>query len=153
MDDICDFVLFLTFSTWIFLYFYWGAIYPPVDDLYGIDWSLRKNRFIFYLSSLDYRGDFDMFVFLAVMVVFMWGRLLVMLQLNRLFGPMLRIIISMIGEVLKFLLIWMVVLICQTSVASLIFGELEEYSTFVKVFFIMFETGLGAFERDAFSNF
>ena len=102
---------------------------------------------------MSYNGDFDLFTFYAIMTVFIWGRLLVMLQLNRVFGPMLRIIFSMFGQVSKFLLIYIVTLICQTSVASLLFGEIEQYSSFVDVFFIMFETGLSALETDTFENY
>ena len=41
---------------------------------------------------------------------------------------MLRIVMAMIGDVIKFLLIWGVVLITFTSVASLLFGELPEFT-------------------------
>ena len=62
------------------------------------------------------------------MVTFMWGRFLLMLQLTKSFGPMLRIILNMVGEVLRFLLVWTVVLVTLTSVSSLIFGEVKAYS-------------------------
>ena len=75
-----------------------------------------------------------------------------MLQLTVTFGPMLRIIISMIGEVFKFLVIWIIILICMTSVATLLFGELDAYSEFVKVAFIVFDTGLGNYDLAAFET-
>ena len=65
---------------------------------------------------------------------------------------MLRLIIVMFGEVFKFLFIWLVILICLTSVASLLFGELEEYSKFKDVFAIMFQTGVGEFDVSPFQE-
>ena len=87
-----------------------------------------------------------MMQFLACIVAFMWGRFILMLQLTRSFGPMLRIIIVMIGDVLKFLFIWSVLLVLLSSVAALLFGELEEYADFVEVFYLMFGTGLGNYD-------
>lgn len=66
---------------------------------------------------------------------------------------MLRIIISMIGEVLKFLFIWSVVLICISSVSSLIFGKLEAYSGFLDVFFVIFGTSMGNYDFEDFNEF
>ena len=86
------------------------------------------------------------------MVVFIWTRFLLMLQLTRNFGPMLRIILSMAGEVFKFLLIWAVVLVCLTSVATLLFGELEAYRSFVETLFLVFDTGLGNYDMTSFDD-
>ena len=65
---------------------------------------------------------------------------------------MLRIIISMIGEVLKFLFIWSVVLICISSVSSLVFGRLEQYSSFLDVVFVIFGTSLGSYDFEVFDD-
>ena len=125
-DDLCDLVLFVTLSYWIYIYLNW-ANYPHNHNLYDLDWSSHRLRFSHTILGMSYNGDFDLFTFYAIMTVFIWGRLLVMLQLNRVFGPMLRLIFSMFGQVSKFLLIYIVTLICQTSVASLLFGEIEQY--------------------------
>ena len=90
--------------------------------------------------------------FLAVMVTFMWGRFILMLQLTHNFGPMLRIILVMIGDVLKFLFIWSVILFCLSSVASLLFGELEQYASFVDSFLLMFGSSLGNYNLDDFES-
>ena len=75
-----------------------------------------------------------------------------MLQLTKSFGPMLRIILSMIGEVMRFLFIWTVVLICISSVSSLLFGTLEEYSSFIDVVFVIFGTSLGSYDNSVFNE-
>lgn len=66
---------------------------------------------------------------------------------------MLRIILTMLGEVLKFLFIWSVILVCIASVASLLFGVLPEYSTFIGVFYIIFDTSLGNYDFSVFDNY
>ena len=68
-----------------------------------------------------------------------------MLQLTKSIGPMLRIIITMFSEVLKFLFIWCIVLVCQASVASMLFGDLPEYVEFLDVFLSKFGTGLSVY--------
>ena len=58
----------------------------------------------------------------------------------------------MIAEVLKFLFIWSVILICLSSVACLVFGELQEYSKLSNVVLILFQAGLGEIDFEPFSN-
>ena len=72
-------------------------------------------------------SDFKIYLFLAVITFVVWMRFLLMLQLTKLFGPTLRIIIVMIGEVFKFLFIWLIILVTLASMAQLLFGELEAY--------------------------
>ena len=80
----------------------------------------------------------------------MWVRFILMLQLTRTFGPMLRILISMANDVLKFIFIWGVIIVMITSVASLLFGELPAYAKFTDVLFITFGTGLGSYNLQDF---
>ena len=65
---------------------------------------------------------------------------------------MLRIILNMIGDVLKFLFIWSVVIICLASVASLLFGELPEFTTFTDVFLNIFGTSQGNYDMTVFDT-
>lgn len=65
---------------------------------------------------------------------------------------MLRIIITMIGEVAKFLIMWMLLLFCMASCASILFGTLEEYSDFYSAFIIMFGTGLADYDLSVFDD-
>ena len=65
---------------------------------------------------------------------------------------MLRIIITMFEQVFKFLFIWSIVLFCQASVASILFGELPNYIEFFDVCLEMFGTGLGNYDLSVFEN-
>lgn len=86
------------------------------------------------------------------MNVFLWLRFLMMLQLTVTFGPMLRIIIAMIGEVVKFLIIWLLVLFTLASCISLLFGSLDAYSDFYSALVIMFGTGLAEYDLSVFDD-
>lgn len=100
----------------------------------------------------DKAGSFKILLFLSAMVIFMWSRFLLMLQLTTTFGPMLRILLNMAGEVGKFMFIWVVVIICLTSVSSLLFGELPAYRNFSQVIFTIFSAGLGNYEMSDFES-
>lgn len=99
---------------------------------------------------MNYTKEFRFLIFLAVMDVFMWLRFLLMLQLTKSFGPMLRIIISMIGETLKFLAIYAVILLTFSGVSSLLFGDLEEFQRPERVFIINFGYGLANYDFSIF---
>ena len=58
----------------------------------------------------------------------------------------------MAGEVGKFMFIWVVVIICLTSVSSLLFGELPAYRNFSQVIFTIFSAGLGNYEMSDFES-
>ena len=65
---------------------------------------------------------------------------------------MLRIIITMFEQVFKFLFIWSIILFCQASVASILFGELSGYIEFFDVCLEMFGTGLGNYDLSVFAD-
>ena len=97
-------------------------------------------------------GEYKFIYFLAVVIAFMWARFILMLKLTRTFGPMLTIIAQMLGKVGKFLFIWFVILSVLSSVASLLFGGIDSYSSFTETFFLMFGTGLGNYELGDFDD-
>ena len=89
-------------------------------------WSVKGefSNYVYAAAGKEDTGEFSMTGFLACIVFFMWIRFIQMLQLTRVFGPILTIIKSMFTEVAKFLFIWIVVLCMLASVASLLFGHL-----------------------------
>ena len=58
----------------------------------------------------------------------------------------------MFSQVFKFLFIWSIVLFCQASVASILFGELPGYIEFFDVCLEMFGTGLGNYDLEVFEH-
>ena len=154
IDDLCDLMLLGSVSFWLNLYRTWDTLDDSSPGKSYSDYNeVTRNAIFTYVTLENYRtGKFNILLFLSIMVVFIWTRFLLMLQLTRNFGPMLRIILSMAGEVFKFLLIWAVVLVCLTSVATLLFGELEAYRSFVETLFLVFDTGLGNYDMSSFDD-
>ena len=65
---------------------------------------------------------------------------------------MLRIIINMFSQVIKFLCICCILLVLEASVASILFGELAEYVNFLDVFILKFTNGLANYDLDIYEK-
>ena len=149
LDDICDFGITVCVSVWLYTWFDWSIIdCPPDATVCNVDW----DKYTFWLFDKAGNDEFNFIIFLAVLIVLFWVRFLLMLQLTRSFGPMLRIIVNMFGDVLKFLFIWSIVMLCLASVASLLFGELPQYAKFLDAFLLTFGTGLASYNLTYFET-
>ena len=147
VDDLCDFGITACVGIWVYTYFSWSKL--SID---GTPATNDSEAYTYYSMLKNSTGEFRIIVFLAAMVVFLWGRFIMMLQLTKTFGPMLRIIIVMFADVLKFLFVWGLVLIMLSSVASLLFGELPEFANFFDVFLESFSSGLGNYDFEIFHD-
>ena len=58
--------------------------------------------YVFYIVGETMDKGYRIMIFLAVLISILWCRFILMLQLTRKFGPMLRIIIVMIVDISKF---------------------------------------------------
>jgi len=150
LDDLCDMAISICVGIWTYTYYTWNQeLQDPDDGKFA-----RTKPEIYTINALRYDivGDFNMLQFLAAIIFFMWSRFILQMQLTRTFGPMLRIIIVMVGDVFKFLTIWSVLLALLASVSSLLFGSLPKYSEFKNVLFMMFGTGLGTYDLADFTK-
>ena len=86
------------------------------------------------------------------MVAFLWFRAILTLQLTETFGPILRILIVMFGDVLKFLFLWGIILFMLASVAALLFGELDQFKSFFDCLLKIFNTAMATFEIAEFED-
>jgi len=100
-------------------------------------WKIEKN---------ELRFDF----LTAIMVFFIWLRLLFYFKITKTFGPMFKIIQEMIIDLGKFMSIWFVVMLTFTSISILCFGQLSKFTTYKSAFIYFFEVALGQWD---FSNF
>ena len=100
---------------------YEKMIHAPVDDSHGFDhiqtmmWNLVEG-----IKNNEFRFD----ILLAFVSGMFWLKVLFMLRLTRTFGPMIKIIISMIKDIASFCIIWGVQLFFFTCIGVLMFGEL-----------------------------
>jgi len=75
-----------------------------------------------------------------------WLRVLIMLRLTKLFGPLIRIILVMLKELGIFLILWVITVLVFAGAGFVLFGEEEKYNTLFKAIIINFEHALGVIE-------
>ena len=112
----------------------------------------EDENYTLWVLIKEMKGEFSIIYFLIVMIVIMWLRFLLMLQLTKTFGPLLRTSIVMLGDAFKFLFIWLVVLFLLSSIASLLFGDIEGQKKFLDVVLYSFGTGLGGYDFTIFQT-
>ena len=92
-------------------------------------WNLIEG-----IEDSSFRFD----ILLAFVSGMFWLKVFFLLKLTRTFGPMVKIIISMLADIISFCVIWCVQLFFFTCVGILIFGDLQEYENFVDTFIMLF---------------
>jgi len=60
-----------------------------------------------------------------------WLKVLFFFRLTRTFGPMIKIIVEMIKEMLVFCVIWLALLLFLNCIATLLFGDLARIFRFL----------------------
>ena len=117
---INSFVMLNRYFAW-----YWEDL-PNDENAVIVD--TRTENFGFYsVYHSTTTKEFRTTIFLAVLVVALFCRLILMLQLTKGFGPTLRIIFTMVSDMMKFLFIWAIVIVMLASCASILFGDKEDY--------------------------
>ncbi len=120
VDDFCDLGLGVCVGVWIYMYITWSKL-----DYFSDAVQNNNENYTLWTLIKEQEGDFSIIYFLIVMIIIMWLRFLLMLQLTKTFGPLLRTSLVMLGDAFKFLFIWLVVLALLSSIASLLFGDIE----------------------------
>lgn len=80
----------------------------------------------------------------------MFLKLILRMLLTKTFGPNFKVIAVLIGELVKFYVLWFLVLSAFTSIGMLLFSELEDWSTFVNSFLLSFESSLGSWNTNLY---
>ena len=80
---------------------------------------------------------------MAVLATLMWGRFFLLLLLTKTFGPTLQMVMVMGTELSIFMALVILEIIMFSSMGSLFFYELPEYSNFVSVFIMLFQAAMG----------
>jgi len=89
--------------------------------------------------GIRYRIEFN----IAVIAGYNWLRIFFSLQLTKPFGPMITIFYSMGGDLIKFFVLWGLLLSAFTSAAFFLFNELDSFKDFYSTFVVFFEASLG----------
>jgi hypothetical protein len=77
---------------------------------------------MYQVMMADKANKFQFDVLLSVIASAFWLRMIIMLKLTKTFGPLIRIIVQMLKELMIFLVLWTIQLFIFACVAELIFG-------------------------------
>jgi len=102
ISTMLDLALFVSVIFWLLRYEYLQN-YDTRETIEGINPS---DRYILFILS-DIRNDiFRMDILLASVTGLFWLKIFFLLKLTRTFGPMIKIIMSMIKDLSTFAVIW-----------------------------------------------
>ena len=93
-------------------------------------------------ESRTFRFDF----LLSAVAFLVWFRLFWNLRVSETFGPMYKMMQSMIEKLAIFFVIWTVILCMFTFVAFLLFGEVRFFYDLFDVWTMYYETALGQWD-------
>lgn len=130
--------------------------------------SLAKSKDYskFCDASLDGRDPkletFRLDLLLAVVVALYWIKIILLFQVTKTFGPIIKIIALMTKDLAQFLVLWSVILLVFTSVACILFGDITTttamekegqtgFDNFVFVAVMYFESALGNWDMSVYS--
>jgi hypothetical protein len=105
------------------------------------------------MLTVYYRESFlDMTLVFGLYMMIQWARMLIVLRVNSFIGSMIRIIENMLFEIIKFLIIYLLILVVFTSSAHLFFMRVSGYSTMTDSFITLFSASLGSFDFTPFRS-
>jgi hypothetical protein len=87
------------------------------------------------------------------MVLLMFLRLFLQLQLTWKFGPVIRVLQVMMGDLLVFLVLWTMLILSFSATGVMVFDELPAYQSFADVFFMLSETSLGSWNFNIYQDY
>lgn len=120
---------------------YWVDYFELCKEPYeGNKYVLPKVTYTsnqIYMLNIIYvshEGIYRIDALLALIGFLIWLRLFFCFRVSQTFGPMFRILYSMVQDLIKFIIIWFVIIIMFSCVGILAFGELETFSDLNKAF-------------------
>ncbi|CDW85311.1 transient receptor potential cation subfamily member 4 [Stylonychia lemnae] len=88
-------------------------------------------------------GSFRFDILLAIHTGFLWLKVMLLLKLTRMFGPLIKIVESMLVDIGQFAVVWIINLVFFACVGMLLFGEIEVYDHFQDTIIMFIESALG----------
>lgn len=81
-----------------------------------------------------------------------WLKAILMLRLTEKYGPVIKMIMKMIQDLLKFFVIWFFVIFMFVCVAALIFGELHSFHEMSFIMYNYIESSLGNWDLGIYDD-
>ncbi|CAI2387514.1 unnamed protein product [Moneuplotes crassus] len=121
---------------------------------YNDDLSSEREEIRAAVQIQRMRDD-DVFNFkaaIAIPVSLQFARLVYALQVNRTFGPMVKIITSMIVDVIRFLILFAAMFFIFIGAGQILFSELDEFSDLENSMKTLFASAIGEFEFGTYDD-
>lgn len=100
-----------------------------------------------------YRESFlDMTLVLGLYIAIQWARVVLIFRVNSFIGPLLNIIYSMLKEILKFIAIYLLMVLVFASSGRLFFITIDEFSTDSQSWLTLFSASIGSFSFEMFDS-
>ena len=97
-------------------------------------------------------GAFRFDFLLAFHAGLIWLKVMTTLKLTRLFGPLIKIVESMMKNLLEFCVVWGLNLVFFTSVGMLLFTEIPAYDSFQDTMIMLIQSSLGTWDFSIYDN-
>lgn len=152
MNQFNELILFSTVVLWI----YDWSRFQTYDELNPLSsfadesshpFQLLIVNIIYAENKLDDAYPFTWI--LALTALNIWTKFLLRLRISKRFGPMFKVILKMVGDLLEFMVLWGFVICTFTCVSTLIFGS-TFYMTFFDAVVWYFEASLGNWDAQKF---
>lgn len=104
------------------------------------------------ISRMQQDSTFNIKIVLAVLITIQFIRLVFALEVNRTFGPMIKILGSMIVDILIFLLMYVSIFFIFIGSSALLFQELPEFKNVGEASKTLFASSLGGFNYSIFDD-
>ena len=112
----------------------------------------RYHRFMQRMMNDNTSGDFHFDWLLAATAFLFWIRLVFMLQLTSVFGPLIRTTAALMKDLITFFMLFTIQLIAFSCVGILCFGSIPEYDNLQDAFIMFFQTSLGEWDFEIYDK-
>ena len=150
ISHIVDIATFITVAIW----------YVKSDEYMKVSnegFNLQENPTraqMFLQCIMDHIRDesFNFDFLLAGIALFLWMRLLIMLQLTETFGPLIQIIVQMMKDLIIFFGLFVIQIVTFAAVGILLFGDIKEFDDIQNTSLMFFQYALGLFDMTIYDG-
>jgi hypothetical protein len=104
------------------------------------------------LEKIIQDDDVELTFIYAMLLVIQFARVLFIFRASKYFGKMLEIFISMISDLLKFLVIFFIILVIFIGAGRTLFFDIDPFDTFETALIYLIRASLGDFDYDDFEE-
>jgi len=131
----------------------WFYKYEEYSHYVAIDPNETPEEiFIENIIIAKENGTFHFDFLLAVTAGLFWLKVILLLNLTRTFGPLIKIITSMMKDIIIFSGLWGIQMVFFACIGILMFGELPVYESFYDTMVMLFESAIGSWDFSIYDD-